>query len=50
MVIRTCASEGRRMPGISYADKAQAIDIRALAMKPPTKMEIAKTIRQALDE
>lgn len=38
------------MPGISYAEKAKAIGIRAIAMKPPTKMEIAKTIRQVLDE
>jgi BarA-like signal transduction histidine kinase len=32
------------------ADKAKAADIKACAMKPLTKMEIAKTIRQVLDE
>jgi hypothetical protein len=32
------------------ADKAKAADVRALATKPLTKREIAKTIRKALDE
>jgi CheY-like chemotaxis protein len=39
--------------GFSYvvdADKARAAGIRAFAMKPLTKREIAKTIRRVLDE
>jgi YesN/AraC family two-component response regulator len=32
------------------ADTARAAGIRAFAMKPLTKREIAKTIRQVLDE
>jgi len=32
------------------ADKAAAAGIRAFAMKPLTKREIAKTIRRVLDE
>ena len=32
------------------ADKATAAGIRAFAMKPLTKREIAKTIRRVLDE
>ena len=31
------------------ADKARAAGIRAFAMKPLTKREIARTIRQVLD-
>ena len=39
--------------GFSYvvdADKAKAAGIRAFAMKPLTKREIARTIRKVLDE
>ena len=39
--------------GFSYAvdaDKAKATGIRAFTMKPLTKREIAKTIREVLDE
>jgi YesN/AraC family two-component response regulator len=39
--------------GFSYvvdADKAMAAGIKAFAMKPLTKREIAKTIRKVLDE
>jgi FixJ family two-component response regulator len=39
--------------GFSYvvdADKAKAAGIRAFAMKPLTKREIARTVRQVLDE
>jgi DNA-binding NtrC family response regulator len=39
--------------GFSYvvdADKAQAAGIKAFAMKPLTKREIAKTIRKVLDQ
>jgi DNA-binding NarL/FixJ family response regulator len=39
--------------GFSYAvdaDKAKAAGIRAFAMKPLTKREIAKTIREVLDK
>jgi YesN/AraC family two-component response regulator len=39
--------------GFSYlvdADTAKAAGIRAFLMKPLTKREIAKTIRQVLDE
>ena len=32
------------------ADKAKAAGIRAFAMKPLTKREIAKTVRKVLDE
>ena len=31
-------------------DKAAAIGIKAFAMKPLTKREIAKTVRKVLDE
>ena len=39
--------------GFSYvvdADKAKAAGIKAFAMKPLTKREIARTIRKVLDE
>jgi CheY-like chemotaxis protein len=39
--------------GFSYAvdtDSARAAGIKAFAMKPLTKMEIAKTVRKVLDE
>jgi YesN/AraC family two-component response regulator len=39
--------------GFSYvvdADKARAAGIKAFAMKPLTKREIARTIRKVLDE
>jgi DNA-binding NarL/FixJ family response regulator len=39
--------------GFSYAvdaDEASAAGIKAFAMKPLTKREIAKTIRKVLDE
>ncbi len=39
--------------GYSYvidADKAKVAGIRAFAMKPLTKREIAKTVRKVLDE
>ncbi len=39
--------------GFSYpvdADKAKAVDIRAFAMKPLTKIEIARAIREVLGE
>ena len=39
--------------GFSYlvdADRAKAAGIRAFAMKPLTKREIARTIRKVLDE
>jgi two-component system, cell cycle sensor histidine kinase and response regulator CckA len=32
------------------ADKARAVGIRAFAMKPLTRREIARTIRKVLDE
>jgi PleD family two-component response regulator len=32
------------------ADSAKAVDIKAFAMKPLTKGEIAKTVRKVLDE
>ncbi len=32
------------------ADKAKAADIKAFAMKPLTKREIARTIRKVLDK